>query len=478
MRLLACAATLGALVAAVVFAGALALAATPTSTDYAATPTSGFNFTISPQEIAAGPDGNVWYTDGGSDVYKMIASAPNIGQTTGYQTPAVGSDPTGIVAADGALWFTENASTTGVFNIGCVTTSGTISEFPVPTQSTNPGLDGITLGPDGALWFTESAVNQIGRAMPSKTTPCTLNGEITEYDVPGATIGQTGGGNAATSADSIASGPGGNLWFTEAGSERIGEMSTSGTVVGTFPTPPATLSESPFGIVEGSDGNMWFTNPNSGDHIGRVTAAGKITEFALPAYGGSLGIVSGPDGNLWFTYAASGSDVGVGCVTPAGNAFKYPDTNTSAGGPEGITVGDGAIWFTEPAASYIGRLAPVVCNATVPPPKTFAGSYVFTYKYVKNGVVVSKGKEHIGFGTDGRWTMSRCADTGTYTYNPTTEVLKFTDHTDAAHGRPAYTWTGTASTRFTGKMAPTAGGRFAKETGTATATPAALGACS
>lgn len=116
--------------------------------------------------------------------------------------------------------------------------------------------------------------------------------------------------------------------------------------------------------------------------------------------------------------------------------------------------------------------------ATEAPPKTFAGSFVFTYKYVKNGVVVSKGKEHIGFGTDGRWTMSRCADTGTYAYNPTTEVLKFTDHTDAAHGRPAYTWTGTASTGFTGKMAPTAGGKFAKETGTATATPAAPGACS
>ena len=49
---------------------------------------------------------------------------------------------------DGALWFTE------VDRIGRITTGGVITELAVGAVS-NP--QGIVTGPDGALWFTESA---------------------------------------------------------------------------------------------------------------------------------------------------------------------------------------------------------------------------------------------------------------------------------------------------------------------------------
>jgi streptogramin lyase len=243
-----------------------------------------------------------------------------------------------------------------------------IGEFEVPSATSHPDLDGIAVGPDGNLWFTEAALNRIGRLVPSPSEPCKEKPEITEYEVPMATLGETGGGNPGTAGDSIASGPGGNLWFSEAGSERIGEMNTSGQMVNTFPPSPATLGGSPLGIAQGSDGNMWFTEPEE-DRIGRITQSGQVTEFPLPATDAALSsIVKGPDGNMWFTFGGT-ENTGVGCITPAGNAAQ---TFAMSGGiSEGIAVGpEGAIWFAESLAHNIGRLSPVTCEATAPaPPK-------------------------------------------------------------------------------------------------------------
>jgi len=78
-----------------------------------------------------------------------------------YTIPTANSRPNNIAAGpDGALWFTEGSNN----NIGRVTTGGGITEYPVPTANSQPG--GITKGPDGALWFTEGGGNKIGRASP------------------------------------------------------------------------------------------------------------------------------------------------------------------------------------------------------------------------------------------------------------------------------------------------------------------------
>ena len=61
---------------------------------------------------------------------------------------------------------------------------------------------------------------------------------------------------------------------------------------------PASL---PRGITAGPDGNVWFTELD-GNRIGRITTGGSITEFRIHTTGSDpLGITSGPDGNLWFT---------------------------------------------------------------------------------------------------------------------------------------------------------------------------------
>jgi len=52
-----------------------------------------------------------------------------------------------VVGPDKALWFTEFIAG----KIGRITTTGTITEYNIPTPDSTPR--GITAGPDGALWF-------------------------------------------------------------------------------------------------------------------------------------------------------------------------------------------------------------------------------------------------------------------------------------------------------------------------------------
>ena len=93
-------------------------------------------------------------------------------------------------APDGNLWFTEFIAN----KIGRITPTGTITEFNVPTSSSDP--IGITAGPDGNLWFTERSGNKLGRvtinssgltisplsALPTITDPVIIDG----YTQPGA----------------------------------------------------------------------------------------------------------------------------------------------------------------------------------------------------------------------------------------------------------------------------------------------------
>ena len=65
---------------------------------------------------------------------------------------------------------------------------------------------------------------------------------------------------------------------------------------------PRTTSD-PGPLTVGPDGDLWFTDVSSAGNgaIGRITTAGAITEFPLPAGDGAPGLTVGPDGDLWFS---------------------------------------------------------------------------------------------------------------------------------------------------------------------------------
>src|SRR5712692_6110866 len=102
-----------------------------------------------PALIAAGPDGNLWFTEGSGNKIGRITPA---GVITEFPIPTAASRPNKIEPGpDGNLWFTEYNTN----KIGRITPGGanTITEFLVPTSSSGP--NDLRAGPDGNMWFTE-----------------------------------------------------------------------------------------------------------------------------------------------------------------------------------------------------------------------------------------------------------------------------------------------------------------------------------
>jgi streptogramin lyase len=282
-------------------------------------PTSGSD---SPLDITSGPDGNLWF----SETMNNIGRITPTGSITEFPIPTANTNSWGITSgSDGNLWFTEQQAN----NIGRLTPSGTVTEFPIPTANSQPTA--ITSGPDGNLWFTEASGNKIGKI--------TTNGTITEFPTPTANSNPNG----------ITAGPDGNVWFTEF-LNNIGRITPSGTIT-EFPIP-STTTNYPLGITTGPDGNLWFTEYNV-NNIGRITPTGTVTEFPIPtATSFPYAITSGPDGNLWFTEFGGNN---IGRITPSGTITEFP-IPTASSHAYGITSGpDGNLWFTE-AFNNIGRV--------------------------------------------------------------------------------------------------------------------------
>jgi hypothetical protein len=71
----------------------------------------------------------------------------------------------------------------------------------------------------------------------------------------------------------------------------------------------------PLYLTTGTDKALWFTE-NRGDKIGRITTAGSIREFGIPTpNAGPITITTGPDGALWFTEESGNK---IGRITTAG----------------------------------------------------------------------------------------------------------------------------------------------------------------
>ena len=153
-----------------------------------------------------------------------------------------------MAGPDGALWFAE----AGALNaIGRITTAGVVTnEFNTPTQPSSPLV--IALGSDGAMWFTEQNTHSIGRV--------TSSGSFTEYPIPSGSSPLYIATGAALWFTAV----------NEQTGDRIGRMTTDGVVTHELPIQTSGDECSPTGISAGPDGNVWFTCELA-DQIGRIT---------------------------------------------------------------------------------------------------------------------------------------------------------------------------------------------------------------
>jgi len=278
-----------------------------------------------PNVITVGSDGALWFSVLGQNKVGRITTG---GVLTTFPLPS-GSEAWGITSGpDGALWFTELPFSLN--KIGRITTAGVVTEYGGLTAQSAPL--GIVAGPDGALWFTESNSSKIGRI--------TTQGTISEFAL----------GSSELPSD-IVVGPDGALWFTEFTGVGIGRITTSGAIT---QFPDNILKQGNHeSFALGQDGAFWFTaspvggNGYLGGYLGRMTISGTYSEYLVPevdAINEPRRIVSGSDGALWFLIATPTSQIGR--MTTAGALTLYPlPANTST---YNMVVGpDGALWITE-----------------------------------------------------------------------------------------------------------------------------------
>jgi streptogramin lyase len=241
---------------------------------------------------------------------------------------------------------------------------------PAITEYTNTTnyLYGIAVGPDNALWYVENGANKIGRI--------TTGGSISEFST-----GMTSG----AMAQSIASGPDGRLWFTESGLGKVASITTSGTIA-EYLTPSGN-TDSPYGIVAGPDGNMWFTEDASAhSNIGKFLPSAldggfpnSILEYATPtANSNPAQIAVGPDNKLWFTESTVDKIASITTAGTGGIDYALVSNSIEQGG---ITAGsDGAMWFAEqnpgaadPNAGH--RIGRITTSGSISLPVTFANTF-------------------------------------------------------------------------------------------------------
>ncbi len=142
----------------------------------------------------------------------------------------------GIAAGpDGNVWFVETVTMNGagVLEIGKITPSGTITEYPL-TSTTNPlpNGGGLTTGSDGNLYLTEN--DEIGQVIPSSSGAPTFN-----------QLPNPNGGSLTAQNQDITKGPDGNIWYTQQSPQAIVKLSTAVASPTPTPTPSPTPTPTP-----------------------------------------------------------------------------------------------------------------------------------------------------------------------------------------------------------------------------------------
>ncbi len=218
-----------------------------------------------PLDIAFGRDGTLWFSafEGNGKLAPMGDVAPHFtggnselgrmsldGHFHLFTLPSSTISLSSIAAGpDGDLWFTDVSNTGAptyayVNKIGRVTPSGVFTEFPLTLRQSGDFVKLLIAGPDGNLWFSiestladYSVFGEMGRMTPQ--------GAVTIYPL----------GKFVEPRD-LTIGPDGNLWFST--SFKIGRITPNGQLRLYDPDPKAQSFQwiSISGITTARDGAL------------------------------------------------------------------------------------------------------------------------------------------------------------------------------------------------------------------------------
>lgn len=333
------------------------------------TSTEDFEF-IGSVGIVRGPEKNVWFCDGASDLVKvtMEGSQP---EYTVYPIPKKYSIVTDIFSmefdSEGNLWFIDTESNAlWLFD----PSDESFTSYVIPTQKSYPMQ--MLIDRWGTIWFTERLGSKIGRFTPSTEM-------FVEFGTPTPSSGPSG-----LSFDSE-----GNIWIAEEFANQIARFNPE---TGTFKEYSFDDSvRSPRGLVVDKSGNVWFGlleanqfckfNPETESLTKYTTSFIPHYEqvYGKPQYIGAPTIywlhIDSKE-NIWFNEAATGKIARFSSSSE--QLIEYhlppppqPPANLSI--PEccrGLALGggcvtlkytidqEGIVWFTEYTGQQFGMIDP------------------------------------------------------------------------------------------------------------------------
>lgn len=316
----------------------------------------------SPRKPVVGPDGAVWLPAGSLQMDRVTGPG-TITAFTAQPTPPGNPDGTWSGFFDGLSYagsiFTEFSGEGGVWGhpysllLARVTMDGAIT----PSLIVAPDFlfRGMTTDSSGGMWVLTSNSNAI-----SFLQRFALNG--TTWSSGSRCV--VGGDDALTDSLALAYGPDHDLYaagFSLSVVPVIYKTAPDCRTLGVFQLPTFAEHWQPV-MTFGSDGDLWILNRGTAA-VFRMTTSGTFTQYTVPFPGSALaGITKGSDGAIWFTDFGTNA---IGRMTTAGTFAEFPvptpNAFTQYGGgivscPQKCDGAHGRLWFSEDAASKIGRL--------------------------------------------------------------------------------------------------------------------------
>ena len=290
-----------------------------------------------PIDIAPATGGGVWFSgtgpgpdsDGADSDLNFIGRLSADGRITEYPIPTAGGvigDAEEIAAGpDGNVWFTdvEHAA------IGKMTPSGQVTEFALPSinrqDPSAPYPAGIAAGPDGDLWFTEDGTDGYGSNYVGRIT---TTGAISVYPTGNSFSPDT------TSLDDIRVGPHNTLEVSGStdpsttNTLRVRTVTMNGVMSYDPALSHADKGDSGSEYAVAPDGSLWFAyaiNLDRNSGVTSITPKGKATRYRIsrylpPANNVEVAVTATPDGDIYV------DDLGLGLlrITPGRSAPRGP----------------------------------------------------------------------------------------------------------------------------------------------------------
>jgi streptogramin lyase len=230
---------------------------------------------------------SIWFTLPAQNALgHLTLSGPNSGAQALITVPTPNSQPYDIACAGGLVWLTE---TSGNKIASYNPSTSAWTEYPVPTQGSEPtGLD-VQSGAPTAVWFVERVGNKVGKL----SVPQQGNHTFTEYPAPI---------NGMQFEDVDIASPG-VVWFTAPGTRQIGRFNSSlWPATGAYGFEYTGAASQPWNIAVGDGGYPWFTD-RSGNRIGQFYPGtlSNLYWYPLPAAGSQPYAIETLAGKVWFT---------------------------------------------------------------------------------------------------------------------------------------------------------------------------------